>query len=534
MSVQSGPSTGLMFFQDARTCKEWLKSIPITNIAQAQQTLLDALRLFKNVQIPPVEHLTCMELIRDKAAFLFSEQRARYAGRTVPISDAENTAWLLSRNLLEEMEAGYRRCWSEVAKGGELSEHAALIIQRIVRYIGLQMLIAGFVYRRFDPALWLRLHTQWLEAERRNLTEARVRDSVGATDGNSSILQAYTAVLLGQMANIYELTPRQIDFVDAVMKRLGHKVALGRDPILNPQGLVCTVDLLAEAGCGHHPQIVAGDQIRVLDMEPLAKSLRHRIRKLEEGEEPGAIELPADWSNHDALVQLKRLYKLWCEGIPPRVHAVAPEEAQAALAFGFADIHYFVSGNIFEQPSAKRELTRRELDDILMFGKVSEMTLKARYAGFSHITETWTLLNEGKGFIRLLRPAKSSHGVAIGMLVGVKIGNADVFYTGVIREIVQEMNGSIQVSAAVIPGKPEAIAVRSGDAHHRTSEDYVQGFRLPAFAVLNIPETLIVPSGLVPRGHGIDIFDPGQSERRAMTVQDFIERGMDFDRIAVL
>src|SRR5258708_39586707 len=110
------------------------------------------------------------------------------------------------------MEAGYRGCWQDVAgAAAELADHAALVIQRIIRYIGLQMLIAGFIYRRYDTALWMRLHLQWMEAESRGLTTKRVKDSVGSVDGYSTVQQAFTAVLLGQAANIYELTPRQID-----------------------------------------------------------------------------------------------------------------------------------------------------------------------------------------------------------------------------------------------------------------------------------------------------------------------------------
>ena len=179
MATQTAASSkpGSIFFSDARTCKDWLKSIPPTNVPQAQQIVLDALRMFNRAgNIAPVERLTCVELMRDKAALLLAEQRSRYAGKTVPLSTTEYAAWSVSRNLIAEMEAGYRRCWQDVADAsGELGDHAALIIQRIIRYIGLQMLIAGFVYRRFDSALWIRLHLQWLEAESRGLTEKRVK-----------------------------------------------------------------------------------------------------------------------------------------------------------------------------------------------------------------------------------------------------------------------------------------------------------------------------------------------------------------------
>ncbi len=537
MAIQNGPNTkpGSLFFSDARTCKEWLKSIPLTNIAQAQQNILDALRMLnRDPDFVPMERLTCMELARDKVAFLFFEQRTRYAGKTIPLSHGDNAAWLVSRTLLTEMEAGYRRCWSD-ASGDDspLVAHEALIIQRIIRYIGLQMLIAGFIYRRFDTALWMRLHLQWMEAESRGLTAKRVKDSVGSIDGYSTVQQAFTAVLLGQAANIYELTPRQIDFVDAVLKRFGHKIEVARDSTPNPQGLQCAVDLLANSGCTFQAYVAPADHVRFLQLDDLSKSLRRRIKKLADGEEPSAMDLPADWGAAEAREQMVRLHKIWCEGTPVRSPATIPDDKEAQLTFGISETHFFMSGDLFEQPDVKRELTRQETNDITMFGKVSEATIRARYAEFNYGTETWGIVDESRGFLRMLRPPNSSHGVAIGKLVGIKIGKQEGFYLGTVRELVEELDGSIYATLAMLPGKPEATSVRSADNRNRAGGAYVQGFRLPPMDALKIPETLVVPAAFAQKGRGIDIFHAGHGSPKMVTVLDFVERGVDFDRVTI-
>ncbi|MEQ1516761.1 MAG: hypothetical protein ABL931_09760, partial [Usitatibacteraceae bacterium] len=498
-----------LFFSDARSCKHWLQSIPLTNVPQAQQTIVDALRnLNRDSGVLSLERLTCMELLRDKVAYLLSEQRARYAGKTIPLSHSDIAAWNISCTLISEMEAGYRRCWTDATlEDAPLFPHAALIIQRIIRYIGLQMLIAGFIYRRFDSGLWMRLHLQWMEAESRGLTEKRVKDSIGAVDGYSSVEQAYTAVLLGQAANIHELSPRQIDFVDAVMKRFGQKVTVSREGNPNPQGLVCAVDLLSNAGAGFHRSGTTADNIRVLLVEELSRSLRRRMKKLAEGEEPATIDLPADWNASDALTQLTRLHRIWCEGTSARPPATVPTEKEAILAFGITETHFFVSGNPFEQPGVTSELTRHEMADIEMFGKVSESTVRARYANFNYGTETWGIVDESRGHVRLERPANSAHGVAIGKLVGIKIGRQETFFLGVVRELVEELDGHIFATIAMLPGKPEAITVRSSATRVRVST-YVQGFRLPAMPAIKIAETLVVPASLAQRGQGIDLFHP--------------------------
>jgi hypothetical protein len=537
MALQTAPHSkpGTMFFDDARTCKSWLKTIPLTNISQAQHNVLDALRIMnRGTEFAPVERLTSMELLRDKVAFLLGEQRARYSGRTIPLSSGDMAAWNVSRQLLVEMEAGYRRCWADAAREDEaLNAHAALIIQRIIRYIGLQMLIAGFIYRPFDQAQWMRLHLQWMEAENRGLAHKSVKDSIGAMDGYSSVQQAYVAVLLGQLANIHELTPRQIDFVDAVLKRFGHKVTIAREVPANAQGLNCAVDLLANAGCGFHPLVAPAEHVRMLVLDELSKSLRRRIKKLGEGEEPGSMDLPADWGAADAREQLKRLHRLWCEGVVLRPPATVPDEQEAILSFGIPETHFFLYGDMFEQPDIKREMTRQEIADIAMFGKVTVATTRSKYADFNYGSETWGIVDESRGHFRLLRPANSSRGVAVGRLVGIKIGKQGTFYLGVTRELLEETEGQILVTVAMLPGKPEATAVRAAESRGRGGPNYVQGFRLPPNESLKVPEMLVLPSGLAKRGGRVDIFHPGHGSAKEVKVLDFVERGADFDRVTI-
>jgi hypothetical protein len=538
MAIQTAPNSrpGSLFFCDARSCKEWLKSIPLTNVAQAQQKLTDALRILNRANdFAPLERLTCMELFRDKVAYLLGEQRTRYAGKTLPLPNADLAAWNVSTTLLTEMESGYRRCYQEAQTAeSALGPHAALIIQRIIRYIGLGMLMAGFLYRRFDAALWMRLHLQWIEAETRGLTTAKVKDSVGTLEGYSSVSQAYAAVLLGQLANIHELGPRDIDFVDSILKRFSHKVNVSTvEPTsAGPTGLALAVDLLSNAGASFQPVSLAAQHVRFLDVSELSRSLRRRAKKLDAGEEPGSIDLPSDWNANEAYSALSRLHRLWCESAPTRMSATIPAEREVIVAFGLAETHFFLSGDLFEQPDVKRELTRQEMSDIAMFGRVSETTIRARYAEFNYGTETWAVVDESRGQLRVVRPTNSTRGLAIGKLVGFKLGKAGEFYLASIRALSEEASGQFIVTLAVLPGKPEATAVRSTDNKTRTAT-YTQGFRLPPMESLSIPETLVVPGNLAARGRGIDIFHPGHGSAKQVNVLEFVERGNDFDRITI-
>ena len=539
MAIPASPISkpGSLFFFDARSCKDWLKIVPLTNVPQAQQKLLDALRILnRSTDFAPLDRLTCLELLRDKVAYLLGEQRLRYVGKTVPLTNTEMAGWNVSNALLTEMESGYRRCYQDAQnETSALGAHAALIIQRIVRYIGLGMLMSGFIYRRFDPAMWMRLHLQWIEAETRSIGKVRVKDSIGTLDGYSSVAQAYIAVVLGQLANIHELGAREINFVDAVLKRFSQKAVIGDIEAagqLNAQGLTLAVDLLSNTGGQFHAQPEVAEHLRFIDTGELSRSLRRRAKKLSEGAEPSTVDLPADWAPAEAYAQLARLHKLWCEGSGDHPMTSTAADAEAIVAFGIAETHFFLSGDLFEQPGVQRELTRQEMSDISMFGRVSESTIRARYAEFNYGSETWPVVDENRGQLRVMRPANSSRGVAIGKLVGLRLGKTGEFYLSVIRELVEETPGLLTVTLGILPGKPEAISVRSSDNMTRTTT-YTQGFRLPPTEGLGNAETLIIPARLAQRGRGVDIFHQGHGSAKQVTVSDFVERGDNFDRIMI-
>jgi hypothetical protein len=523
-------------FTEARGCKEWLNALPLTNIPQAQQLVLEALRVINRAtDFDPLERLKCMELLRDKIAFLQGEQRSRYFGKTLPLSPNDSNAWSTGRTLLEEMENGYRQCLTIAeAEKNELSRHVALMMQRMMRYIGAQMLFHAIVYRRFDPALWMRLHQLYAEAERVGAVEERVKDSLEGEEGFSTVAEAYAHVVLTQAAYLSEMTAPQMDFAEALLRMWIRKVRVLREPPVVPDGagaFPLAVDLTKQIGA----RPLAIDDVRpvhrVLDVDALSKSIRRRIRGLQNDEEPVTLGLPAEASALDALHQLKRLHKLWCEGAPPRPPAKVPGETTAGVAFGVNEIHFFVTGGkLFEQPDKSRELTRQEKNDLAMFGRVTERTQSMMMGDLNFTVEQWGVIDEMLGAWRLQRPPTASKGVAIGRLVAMRLGDSAPFFLGEVSALVQETDGRIIITVTLFPGKPEPIAVRAGDARNRANAQWFQGFRLPALEKLNLPGSLVVPSGLAFRGRGIEMWNEGAKET---TVYEVLTHGTDFDRVTV-
>jgi len=526
------PTRAPLPFSDGRGCKEWLNVLPLTNIPQAQQTVLEAMQGMRAADLNPLERLKCLEMLRDKIAFLQGEQRARYFGKTIPLSPNDSNAWNTGRALLEEMENGYRQCLTAAESDpGGMGKHSALIAQRVMRYIGGQMLFHAIVFKRFDPALWQRLHQLYADCEARGTALEPVKDSLEGEEGVTSVAQSYAQSVLIQAAFLSEMSAPQVDFAEALLRLWARKVqVLAQSPEGNPAPVdALVVDLTKSIGA--RPQL-RGSLLatqRVLDTDALSKSIRRRIHGLQNGEDLATLGLPAQASSLDVQGELLRLHKLWCEGAPPRPAAKAASQPNVGLVFGMSEIYFFVTGGkAFEQPDKKRELTSQEKQDIEVFGRVREQTQSKMVAEFNYTVENWAAIDEGLGSVRAQRPSTASRGVGIRRLVALRMGDTGPFFLAMVNELTQETDGKIVASLSLFPGRPEAIAVRAGDLRNRASAQWVPGFRLPALEKAQIPATIIVPSPHGTRGRGIEVWTDGASKES--TIEDLLIRGTDFDR----
>jgi hypothetical protein len=202
------------------------------------------------------------------------------------------------------------------------------------------------------------------------------------------------------------------------------------------------------------------------------------------------------------------------------------------VVFGVGEIYFFLTGGkVFEQPDRKRDLTPQEKQDIEVFGRVTERTQSKMVAEHNYTLEGWQVVDEMLGAVRVLRPATTSRGVAIGRVAAVRLGDAAPFFLGAVSELVQETDGRIVVTLSIFPGKPEALAVRAGGARSRADAHWVQGFRLPGLEKAKVAASLVVPTGIGIRGRPIDIWERGAPV--PATVAEVVERGGDFDRLTL-
>ena len=158
-------SAGQLQFADAAGCKQWLETLPLTNVAGAQQTLCQQLELLQVAAIPPAELLHVLELLREPVIYVQTELAGKFTGKALPLDVNEMSAWARVQSLWQSLADAYLVCRDAHAQGDlRLSSSGALIMVRALRFAGAAMFEHYRIYRQVPPESWMKLHQLYVFA----------------------------------------------------------------------------------------------------------------------------------------------------------------------------------------------------------------------------------------------------------------------------------------------------------------------------------------------------------------------------------
>jgi cyclic-di-GMP-binding protein len=522
----------MLAFQDARACKKWLAAVPVQNVWTAVQMVYEQLLALQRARFPAMERLKCLEIIREKIVFLYAEVRTKLGSKSLPLSGMDYSHWQLVLRTAESMELGYRTCLNVAeVEGGEITRALAFIWHRMIRFQSLQMALYNATHQQLPDGLNSRLNQAYREAELKNVHRERVRDSLESDDGDSSVQVAYIETVLRQVSELSRLTAQQIEMVEYLSRQAALKVGLVEDTSSLKLPPTLAVELTTDHGALPAANIHGFEGTRYFATEILFRHLRTYRKKLEDGESLEAARLPQNWHRDEAIDLLKLLEKIWCGGGLPRPAVRVPNETNVQLGTGFFEAYLFVAGRPFAPPEGTRRLTSQEERDIAMFGRISTQTHQRLRAMPNVTLDTWGIIDESAGALRLMRPSTANRSVGVARLMVIKVGVNPQFYLATIREIVHERSGMFTVSIAAFPGKPEAVAISAPDRTQNESEEWLPALLLPEIAALKLPDTLVIPVGYANPGR---ILHCHTSMGFTIKVNQVVERGVDYARVSFL
>lgn len=507
-------------FTDASGCARWLQTVPLINVGPAHVRLLGQLEELNVYKIAPAERLKILELLRGPVSFVQKEQAKKFSSRPAPLAPPEREVLKNVHALWDALSAGYQHCVQAVAeRAGGLS--IPLVGQRVLWCTGQKMVTYYQAYQDVGEREWKLLHRVYALVEERGVARQEVADPVHK-GRETTCTETYAQVLLLDLANPGKLTPRQIELISLWLERWTRKVSIGRMSEDTADTAPLMVDLSGASGASHRP--VEGESARVLDIGELRSDLRKRAALLRKGETPAELGLGEDVTAALADSMLVMLYRRWCEDQQSRAHPRHGASGTAQTCLGMPAIHYFVTGRAFTTRAGSRPISQKEHEELATFGRLATRHQDDPATTPNYPLESWQIKDESASGLRLERvdPAASSR-LVLGQLLGIRLADAKAFLLCSVKWLSVSTDFGLRIGVQILPGVPQGIAVRSAGA---SSEPYVQAFLLPAFAPLQAPETVVMPSGWFKPKRDVEAAD----RDGRMRLVELIDRGADFER----
>lgn len=514
-------------FTNSTDSKNWIASLPLTNVQQAQQALSAQVTVLAATQLPALERLKILETLKDALVFLQEESAKRFAGKPLPLDAAEAEAWDNVIALWQDLGRNYQTCLQAYRDGDlAIAPHVALVNMRCLRYLGCTMFDYCRAYRQVPGAMWRALHELYSFSEQHGYARIRVQDSFAKQDPDSSCAESYIQTLLVHLASPYSLSVRQMSFAHRWLEKWTALVGLASQPLPPSPIPSLVVDLGSTSGVTLAADIEPQPNLRYLDLEQLSKTLRQVINLLKQGQTPAQLGLGSDARQPGCENLLMLLYVQWCRAGTARSEDRCLAEAPVSVCLGIPAVHFHLSGGrAFRQPG---ELTSRERQDIDTFGYITRVEIAGRDTG-EEALEPWEILNHSaSGFMCMQRNLNEGKArVSHNQLLAVRRADSTQLRLGLVQWLKIDENSSLSCGVRLFPGIPQAIAVRPSNFNPVGSTRYERAILLPEVAVPNTPATLILPAGWFQNGRFVEV----HSDRKQVAkLLNLLEKGSDFDR----
>lgn len=532
MVIQAtSPNAAQLQFTDGASCKRWIETLPLTNLQSAQRALAEQIALVRHAAVVPAELLRLLEMLREPVQYVQAELAYKYTAKALPLESTEQSLWLRVVSLWQELTDAYLACRDAHVRGDPaLRNHGALIVMRCLRYTAHTMFEYYRIYRQVPARYWKSLHELYVFAEQSDFAHAAVEDTFGRAEPDSTCCAAYCQALLAELANPFALSARQMSFLARWVEKWSNQVNLSTRPLPPSAIPALSVDLASTRGPRFSEEFEPVSTLRHLDLEQVGRTLRQNITLLKQGHTPAMLGLGDDARQPGCENLLMLFYIQWCRAGTGRGEQRNLIEEKAQVCMGMHAAHFFISGRSFRVPGAA--LTRKEEEDMHVFGHVTERTERSLASIQSSAVESWELVNQSNsGFMCMLRQPDAELRINHNQLVAVRRGSSKLFYLGVVQWLRIEESQNLFVGVRLFPGIARAVVARPANF---SAPSGVNGFErallLPEMTVPATPATLILPTGWYQPGRFVELFG---EQRQVAKLINVIEKGCDFDRCTV-
>ena len=488
-------------YSDSAGCRRWLARLPLGQTADAQRELAGQLAALRRTDIGSLERLRILETLRAAVRYVQDEAARSYAGKPLPLADAESDTWGRTVALWQDLGANYGSCLDACRNGDLLiTPYVGLVALRCIGVHAALVEEHYRVYRQPGPAPWRTLNAFYQDAERSGYARLRIHDVFGQQDPDTTCQDVYVQALLLAAAHPYTLSVREQNVVRDWLAQWSPLLALHPQPPPAGKSPALAVDLASAAGA-RTPAAAEPSTTRHLDLEPLAHAVRQALDGLKQGRSPTQLGLGSRLRPAEAEQLLGTLHTQWFRAGAARGEDRLDTEERSTVCFGLDAAHY--------------QATR---------GSSADHTPGDRDCA----VETWFIRNySSSGFMCMTRHPDSAVRITHHQLLAVRRENGRQFHLGMVQWIRIDAAGELQCGVKIFPGTPEAITVRPSNFGVNEVADPVRALILPEVPAPATPATIVLPAGWFQSGRFLEI----QAERRQVAkLLHLLDKGSDFER----
>jgi hypothetical protein len=290
------------------------------------------------------------------------------------------------------------------------------------------------------------------------------------------------------------------------------------------------VDLMQDVALRPVAECLQTDHLRRLDTSRLAMQISQIRQQLSQKIPPSQLALGDTCTAGQCNRLLEHLSRTWSQARASRKYRRHATSGITRLCTGFEEMHYFISGQEFEQPENVRVYSRREFETLFAFRHQEDplQVLQVRQEQLAYSLDNWEVVNQSANGFRLVR-STSGKKMAHGQLLALCPHDGDRFLLAKTTWLMQEKSNGLIAGIMVLPGIPLAIAARQIAQTGEHIGKYHRAFMLPAVPTVEAEQTLVLPKGWFRPERTIELYSEGTSQVRLLRLLD---DGPDFERIS--
>lgn len=534
---------------NAQAAKAWIGELPLTDARAAHHAIEALLTEFDEINVSARDRLEILETVRSQRIEIDHQYAQRYAGKALPLGEAERKAFRHACSLWRKMEDAYWFCArAAVGEEPELRPRLALCLARAADLACERIQGTLRAGQTLDGTIQASIARYANFAIEHNVLTSAVPDSEHprrvvsvASVQNRALLLALAGGTVGgreresafELAAIWENKP-VVTWLPAGLTR-----ALTRGdlpPSSDPAKQRIRI-------------IHSGGNIYFIDVTAISRSLRKRVHLLGLGQSLDTMALPASFPRTGAAKLLTRLHGAWCEEeygrrhprtAPPALPQAEPgTHANVAVAPGgdnFDAMFCLTTGNPFSENDENEITSRKRFDEMFVFQGAGHARREKQLRDAQKFIEQWRIVDHSAAGARLVR-SKGSARFKPGHLIAfcsTARGADNVAQLAEVRwcaegsgeSTARNVEGPLEAGVEVLAQAPVGLAIRLTGVNVIGARTWVSAFRTESGVGGHL---LITPAGWYKPGRVIEAREGKQVTR--WLLGPLKRRGIDFEVI---